>query len=98
MCPDQREEQTLLGRGLTQESVMTDMQQATPDIDLRQARRQVLDNEDRVWRQLVHVEEMRAGGRSVESAEQQLETFREELKRARERLRREESAASAYRN
>ena len=77
---------------------MTDMQHATPDIDLRQARRQVLEDEDRVWQQLVHVEEMRAGGRSVESAEQQLEAFREELKRARERLRREESAAAAYRN
>jgi hypothetical protein len=77
---------------------MTNMQQATSDVDLRQARRQVLEDEDRVWRQLVYVEEMRAGGRSVESAEQQLEAFREELRLARERLRREESAARAYRN
>jgi len=77
---------------------MTDTQHAAPESTVRQARLQVLENEDRVWQQAVHVEEMRAGGRSVESAEQQLETFRENLRRARERLRREESAASTYRN
>lgn len=77
---------------------MTDTQHVTRESTLRQARRQVLEDEDRVWQQLLHVEEMRAGGRSVESAEQRLERFREELKQARERLRREESAAEPYRN
>ena len=77
---------------------MSDTQHAARESTLRQARRQVLEDEDRVWRQLLHVEEMRAGGRSVESAEERLETFREDLKRARERLRREESAAEPYRN
>ena len=77
---------------------MTDTQHAAPQGTVRQARLQVLENEDRVWQQAVHVEEMRAGGRSVESAEQQLQAFRENLRQARERLRREESEAMACRN
>ena len=77
---------------------MTDTQHAAPLSTVRQARLQVLENEDRVWQQAVYVEEMRAGGRSVESPEQQLQAFRENLRRARERLRREESAAAPYRN
>ena len=77
---------------------MTDTQHAAPQSTVRQARLQVLENEDRVWQQAVHVEEMRAGGRSVESAERQLQAFRENLRRARERLRREELEARACRN
>ena len=77
---------------------MTDLQLATHEVRLRQARLEVLDDEDRVWKQAVHIEEMRAGGRDVESARRELETFREDLKRARERLRREEAALAATRN
>ena len=77
---------------------MTDLQQVAHEVRVRQAKLAVLDDEDRVWRQAVHVEEMRAGGRNVESAQRQLETFREDLKQARERLRREEAAIAATRN
>jgi hypothetical protein len=77
---------------------MADTQHVAREHILRQARRQVLEDEDRVWQQLVYVEEMRAGGRSVESAEEQLRRFREELRRARDRLRQEESATAGYRN
>ena len=71
---------------------MSDLQQVAHEISLRQARLEVLDDEDRVWKQAVYVEEMRAGGRNVESAQRQLEKFREDLRQARERLRREEAA------
>ena len=74
---------------------MADMQQVVHEISLREARLQVLDDEDRVWKQAVHVEEMRAGGRDIESAQRQLAIFRDDLRQARERLRREEAALAA---
>jgi hypothetical protein len=77
---------------------MTDLQRAAHEVRLRQARLEVLDDEDRVWKQTVHVEEMRAGGRDVESAQRELDLFREGLRQARERLRREEAALAASRN
>ena len=77
---------------------MTELQRAAHEVNLRQARLEVLDDEDRVWKQAVYVEEMRAGGRNVESAQRQLEMFREDLRQARERLRREEAAIDTHRN
>jgi hypothetical protein len=74
---------------------MTELQRAAHEVRLRQFRLEVLDDEDRVWKQAVHVEQMRAGGRDVESAQRQLETYRGQLKQARERLRREEQAIAA---
>ena len=77
---------------------MTELQHVAHEVSLRQARLAVLDDEDRVWKQAVYVEEMRAGGRDIQFAQRQLETFREALKQARERLRREEAAIAAGRN
>jgi hypothetical protein len=77
---------------------MTELQRAAHEVRLRQARLEVLDDEDRVWKQTVHVQEMRAGGRNVESAQRELERYREALKQARERLRREEAALAESRN
>ena len=77
---------------------MTELQHVVHEVSLRQARLAVLDDEDRVWKQAVYVEEMRAGGRDIESAQRQLETCRENLRQARERLRREEAAIMAARN
>jgi hypothetical protein len=77
---------------------MTDLQRAAHEVRLRQARLEVLDDEDRVWKQAVYIEEMKAGGRDVESAQRQLETFRENLRQARDRLRREEASLTAARN
>ena len=76
----------------------TDLHLVAHEVSLRQARLEVLDDEDRVWKQTVYVEEMRAGGRNVESAQQQLDRFREDLRQARERLRREEAAVTVNRN